>query len=173
VADVKNQSKGGIERERKYLVNRLPPGLSRRPHRLIEQGYLDIRMSDGKSRELRIRRDGNDFVLTIKAGKGRARQEEEAPIPRSAARLLWPLTKGRRLKKVRYEIPYDGLTIELDVYRGRLRGLRIAEVEFASDAGLRRFEPPDWFGKEVTGVKSFTNSELAANGWRNRRSFGR
>jgi CYTH domain-containing protein len=68
------------------------------------------------------------------------------------------------LKKVRYKIPHEGLTIEVDVYRGKLRGLRIAEVEFASAAALRRFVPPAWFGKEVTGYKSFSNSELAASG---------
>jgi CYTH domain-containing protein len=96
VAAVKSQFKRTIERERKYLVDRLPSGLFRRPHRIIEQGYLVVKMSDRATTELRIRRDGNDFVLNIKTGHGRARLEKEASIPRSAARLLWPLTQGRR-----------------------------------------------------------------------------
>jgi adenylate cyclase len=45
---------------------------------------------------------------------------------------LWRLTVGRRLEKTRYRIPLGRLTIELDVFHGKLRGLIVAEVEFAS-----------------------------------------
>ena len=77
------------------------------------------------------------------------------------ARSLWPLTRGLRITKVRYEIPYGALTIELDVYRGAARGLAVAEVEFRTDRAVRRFVPPDWFGREVTGRKAYSNSQLA------------
>jgi adenylate cyclase len=172
VAAAKRHAQGAVERERKFLVNRLPPELSRRAHQVIEQGYLDVAVDGHKAMELRIRRSGNRFVLTLKTGRGPARLENEAAISRSAARLLWPLTRGRRLTKHRYKIPHRGLTIEVDVYRGRLRGLRIAEVEFASATALRRFVPPPWFGKEVTGRESFANSRLAVWGWRAVRRHG-
>ncbi len=48
-------------------------------------------------------------------------------------------------------IPHGGLEIELDVYAGALEGLLVAEVEFATEADAREFEPPEWFGDEVTG----------------------
>jgi adenylate cyclase len=154
----------GTERERKFLVKFFPPHRSRYPHVLIEQGYLTTSGRDGKSLEVRMRRTPRHAVLTVKKGHGVSRSETEVALSPSAARLLWPLTRGRRLIKVRYRIPYRGHTVELDVYRGALRGFAVVEVEFPSDRALRRFQPPEWFGREVTGQKAFANSHLAVAG---------
>src|SRR5436190_340782 len=144
----RSKGRGNIERERKFLVEDIPAGALRRPHELLEQGYLQTSGPSGA--EVRIRRTKNRYVLTLKEGRGTSRVEREVHLPSSVAEVLWPLTKGRRLAKTRYRIPHAGLTIELDVYRGALRGLVVAEVEFRSDSALRRFVPPPWFGKEVT-----------------------
>ena len=149
------------ERERKFLIDRLPSDRARHPHALIEQGYLAIVGKDGAGSEVRIRRTGGHSILTVKRGHGTSRLETEVRLPPAIARVLWPLTRDLRITKVRYKIPYGGLTIELDVYRGRGRGFAVAEVEFRSDRALRRFVPPDWFGREVTGRKEFSNSQLA------------
>jgi CYTH domain-containing protein len=159
------------ERERKFLVDERPKKLSRYPHMLIEQGYLAIESDDHVATEVRIRRSGDHTVLTVKQGRGEERLEREVPLPRRAARALWPLTKGRRIRKTRYRIPWRTSTIELDIYRGKLKGLVVAEVEFPSLAAMRRFEPPPWFGREVTGRDELANSRLAVSGWkRNQRS---
>jgi adenylate cyclase len=150
-----------MERERKFLVKDLPPDRSRHPHTVIEQGYLAIIGKDGAGSEVRIRRIGRRFMMTVKRGHGVSRWETEVALSSAMARLLWPLTRGLRITKVRYEIPYGALTIELDVYRGAGRGLAVAEVEFRTDRALRGFVPPDWFGREVTGRKAYSNSQLA------------
>jgi CYTH domain-containing protein len=155
-----------VERERKFLVKELPARLSRYPHSTIEQGYLALAGEDHDATEIRVRRGNHRHVLTIKRGRGEARLEKEIPLSPVHARSLWPLTKGRRVKKVRYRIPYRGLDIELDVYRGHARGLAVAEVEFSSATVSRQFKPPPWFGKEVTGHKAFANSQLALTGWK-------
>jgi CYTH domain-containing protein len=154
-------ARSATERERKFLVKDLPSNRSRFPHSLIEQGYLAIIGRDGAGSEVRIRRIGRRYILTVKRGHGTARWETEVALSPAAARLLWPLTRGLRITKVRYEIPHGALTIELDVYRGAARGLAVAEVEFPSERALRRFVPPDWFGREVSGQKEFSNSRLA------------
>jgi adenylate cyclase len=64
------------------------------------------------------------------------------------------------------------LKIELDVYRGRLRGLAVAEVEFPSAAAMKRFKPLPWFGREVTGRSAFSNSKLATSGKKPRTNSG-
>jgi CYTH domain-containing protein len=133
---------------------------------MIEQGYLAVAPDDRGPTEVRIRRENRRNVLTIKRGFGETRSEKEIPLSAEHARSLWPLTRGRRVKKVRYRIPYHGLNIELDVYAGNARGLAVAEVELASARASGQFEPPPWFGKEVTGRKRFTNSQLALTGWR-------
>ncbi len=155
---------GAPERERKFLVKKLPANLSKFKQEQIEQGYLAIPKSNGRSNEIRIRHVGGEYVLTVKRDRGEARNETEVPIPAASARSLWPLTAGARVRKVRYKMPYEGLKIELDVYAGRLRGLAVAEVEFPSAAAMKKFHPPDWFGKEVTGNDAYSNSTLASSG---------
>jgi CYTH domain-containing protein/CHAD domain-containing protein len=149
----------GLEIERKFLVNELPPGLDSYPREEIDQGYLAI---DGDV-ELRVRRLGGEkVVLTLKAGKGESRLEEEFEIDASRFGALWPLTRGRRLRKVRYRIPAGGdLMFELDVYGGFLSGLMTVEVEFPSAEASAAFEPPPWVGKEVTRDASYKNQALA------------
>ena len=155
--------------ERKFLVRKLPSQLTCYPHATIEQGYLAVTNGDPDSTEVRLRRTKKRFLLTFKKGSGPRRLEKEIPIPNAQAQSLWPLSKGRRIKKVRYEIPYRGLKLELDVYADKARGLAVAEVEFENNEQSRRFDPPSWFGREVTGKKAFSNAWLALHGWRRSR----
>ncbi|MGO9499350.1 MAG: CYTH domain-containing protein [Solirubrobacteraceae bacterium] len=151
----------GMEIERKFLVERLPKDLDVHPYGEIEQGYLAI--TDDV--EVRVRRYGNESFLTIKSSGGESRVEEEIEIDRRRFGSLWPLTEGRRIEKRRYRIPAgDGLTLELDVYHGRLEGLLTAEVEFASAADAAAFVPPDWLGRDVTDDPRYKNKKLATDG---------
>ena len=151
-----------MERERKFLVERPPSGLARYPHKRIRQGYLSIpHRRDKMPVEVRVRDEGGKHVLTVKGGRGASRTEVEVPIRNEAFRSLWRLTAGKRIDKVRYRVPLVDRTVELDVYRGKLRGLMTAEVEFDSARQLRRFRPPDWFGREVTARDEFSNARLA------------
>jgi CYTH domain-containing protein len=151
-----------METERKFLVANRPRGLAKYPHRRIRQGYLAIPSPRAHNPvEVRLRNDAGKHLLTVKSGRGLSRTEVEAPIPADSFRTLWRLTEGRRIEKTRYRIPQGDLTIELDVYRGKLSGLATAEVEFDSPGKSRSFRPPDWIGREVTGQDRFSNSQLA------------
>ena len=150
------------ERERKFLVNRRPGGLKKHPHRRIRQGYLSIPGSSEKRPiEIRVRDEAGKHVLTVKGGKGASRAEIEVPIDNDKFHSLWPLTAGKRIQKIRYRISYGELTIEMDEYGGKLRGLMTAEVEFDSSRQMRSFRPPQWVGREVTGRSEFSNGHLA------------
>ncbi|PIY68844.1 adenylate cyclase [Candidatus Roizmanbacteria bacterium CG_4_10_14_0_8_um_filter_39_9] len=150
------------EIERKFLVSKLPEGLETFKHIDISQGYLAI---DGTtSTEVRLRKKGEKFFQTVKVGSGKTRKEVEVPITQEQFEQLWPLTEGKRIEKIRYEIPYDELTIELDVYHGKLEGLYTAEVEFKSEDISTAFTAPDWFGKEVTEDSRYKNQSLAVVG---------
>lgn len=151
-----------MEIERKFLVRELPPGLEGARSTRIEQGYIAI-ADDGT--EVRIRRRDGAAVLTVKNGRGRTRLEEEIEIDAERFARLWPLTEGRRLEKTRHLIPArGGLTIELDIYSGGLTGLKVAEVEFGSEDAADGFEPPEWFGSEVTDDARLKNQKLACEG---------
>jgi adenylate cyclase len=150
-----------MEIERKFLVDE-PPNLSGCESKSIEQGYLTL--ADAGA-EVRLRRTDRDaLVLTVKGGTGRSRVEEELDLDASAFDSLWPLTEGRRIRKARYVLPRDELEIELDVFEGELEGLVVAEVEFDSDDAADSFDPPEWFGDEVTGDDRYLNETLATKG---------
>jgi CYTH domain-containing protein len=152
---------GGLEIERKFLVDRLPADVERGSSRPIEQGYLAIT----PELEVRLRRDGPKALLTIKSSGSLVRVEEEFEIDQSRFTALWPLTEGRRVVKTRYTIPAAaGVMIELDAYAAGLAGLLTAEVEFKSEAAAHSFALPPWFGREVTDDPRYKNKELATHG---------
>lgn len=149
----------GTEIERKFLVPAMPEDVGEGIP--IEQGYLPL---DSDDTELRVRRKGDKTVLTVKRGKGLERMEHEAEIPGDAFDALWGLTEGRRIEKTRYEIPHGGAKIELDEYAGDLAGLLVAEVELPSREAAASFEPPEWFGEDVTEDGRYGNRSLAEHG---------
>ena len=114
---------------------------------------------------MRLRRDGDKLKLTVKGGRGLARQETEVDLPAEVFEELWPQTAELRVEKTRHLVPLDGgLTAEVDVYSGDLEGLVTAEVEFESEEASEAFEAPSWLGTEVTGDHRYANQSLAANG---------
>lgn len=146
------------EIERKFLIKRLPLEILRSRHYKIAQGYLS---NEAGGRHVRLRKKARTTFLTFKVGRGAAREEREIRISPKQFATLWPATRGRRLRKVRYEVPWKNLTIEIDVYHGRNEGLVVAEVEFPSLSSCRKFKRPAWFGREITGQKRYSNVMLA------------
>lgn len=149
------------EIERKFLLDRPPEGLDGHPRTKIRQGYLAI--TEGGT-EVRIRKEGKRHLLTIKEGHGQNRGEVEVEISPAQFASLWPLTRGRRIRKVRYEVPHDGRAIQVDLYRRKLNGLVTAEVEFPDEDAAGRFHAPGWLGREVTGDQQYSNQSLARHG---------
>ncbi len=150
----------GIEIERKFLLDGLPPALAFARRRAILQGYLAI---DGDT-EVRIRRTPAGSTLTIKHGSGEVRVEEELELGERQADALWELTDGRRLQKSRRQMRVDGHDVDVDEYAGALDGLVVAEVEFIDEAAAQAFEPPPLFGRELTGEPAYANRNLAMFG---------
>jgi CYTH domain-containing protein len=151
-----------MEIERKFLVADRPD-LDDHQGDEIDQGYLALAGASGGA-EVRLRRRGNETVLTVKSAGGRTRVEEEIELDSQRFDSLWPLTDGRRVRKVRYVLDHGDLEIELDVYGDELDGLVVAEVEFPDEDAADEFEPPAWFGDEVTEDKAFRNATLATDG---------
>jgi CYTH domain-containing protein len=153
----------GKEIERKFVVDRdtLPWNLLQYRNDKIRQGYLAI---TAEGTEVRVRQKGDAYFLTVKGSGTLVRSEIELQIMRSEYEELWQLTCGRTVEKTRYQIPYKGRMIELDVYGGKLEGLVLAEIEFASTAESDRFDGPPWFGEEKTYDVRYKNRSLAIDG---------
>ena len=148
------------EIERKFLV-RETPNLDGAKGDEVVQGYLAV---DRDGTEVRLRRIGDCYFETVKTGSGLRRGEYETAITEEQFTVLWPATEGRRLEKTRYELEFLGHTLYLDIYRGSLNGLEVAEVEFDSEGEGSLFAPPEWFGKEITEDSAYKNRNLATKG---------
>jgi adenylate cyclase len=146
------------EIERKFRVARVPTGLG--DGASLRQAYVAV---EGDV-EVRVRSDGTHHVLTVKGGAGLERDEVEVAIQPAAFADLWRLAGDRQLEKTRHRVELDGLTAELDLYGGALAGLAVVEVEFASRQEAEAFDPPDWFGAELTGAAGWSNAALARHG---------
>lgn len=159
-----------MEHERKFLLvdgfqlDDLELGIDKSaPGTRLMQGYLVPSAGPGPRRlSVRLREDGTGRRrLTIKGGAGASRTEVELDLDQDSFDALWPYTVGRRIDKVRYRYPLGDHVAEIDVFEGALDGLRLVEVEFPDPVTMAAFEPPAWFGTEVTDDPSYSNDSLA------------
>jgi CYTH domain-containing protein len=150
----------GIEIERKFLLDGIPPTMRLARREPIRQGYIAL---DGDT-EVRVRITPKRALLTVKSGHGGVRTEEEVALDTRQGDALWELTEGRRVVKSRRRVRVGDAVVEVDEYSGALDGLVVAEVEFADEAASSAFDPPSWFGRELTGDRRYSNRALAADG---------
>lgn len=151
----------GREIERKFLVKGetwrgLAPGV------LYRQGYL----CGAKERTVRVRVAGEKAFLTIKGltvGAARAEYEYEIPVADAQA-MLDHLAEKPLIEKIRYKIPHDNLTWEVDEFLGDNAGLIVAEVELADEQ--QAFNKPEWAGEEVSDDARYFNSNLVRHPFR-------
>lgn len=143
-----------MEIERKFVLKELPE-LSGYQFHVMEQGYLNT------DPVVRVRKEDDTYYLTYK-GKGMLEREEyNLSLNREAYEHLVKKADGVIIRKKRYLIPYEKYLIELDLFDAPYEGLRIAEVEFSSKEEAEGFQPPSWFGREVTYDSRYHNSTLS------------
>lgn len=147
-----------MEIERKFLISKekIPANIEQYPHSRLEQAYL---ITDPV---LRIRQDGEAYILTYKGPGFLQREEVEFPLKKEAYERLLSKADGNIITKFRYRIPDSmGHTIELDCFLGPFEGLYLAEVEFSDLESANAYLPPEWFGAEVTSISTYHNSVLS------------
>ena len=146
-----------MEIERKFLIKRPIENYKDYPCREIEQAYLSLEP------EIRVRRDNNDYYLTYKSNGELSREEYNLLLTQDSYNRLLQKSDGNIISKKRYMIPIEGseLVVELDIFEGKFDGLILAEVEFETVYDANNFNPPSWFGKEVTCDDSYKNKNLS------------
>lgn len=150
-----------MEIERKYLLTELPFQLDGFQKHQIEQSYVST------DPVIRIRKIDSKHVLTCKGSGRMAREEWELELTKAQYERLSKKAETAVLKKSRYLIPLENeLTAELDVYEAPagLVDLFTVEVEFDSIEEAMSFEPPIWFGRDVTEVAGYSNNALILHG---------
>ena len=146
-----------MEIERKFLIEQAPDNLDSYSYHDLEQAYLCT------SPVVRVRQEDDNYYMTYKGSGYIQREEYNLPLDKESYNHLKAKADGNIITKRRYLIPYDKNAIELDIFEGELAGLVIAEVEFETVEEANSFNPPSWFGEDVTGNKNYTNASLALN----------
>lgn len=154
-----------MEIEKKYKIKEMPKQLEQYEKKEIEQGYLCT------SPIVRIRKSNDDYILTYKSKIGleasvgldaRVCNEVEVPLTEEGFLHLREKVDDNIITKDRYIIPLEkGKKAELDIFHGRLEGLHFVEVEFDNEEEARSFNPPEWFGEDVSFDRRYTNNYLS------------
>ncbi len=148
-----------MEIERKFLITELPEDLDDYPFHQIEQGYLCT------VPVVRIRREDDNYYLTYKSGDRMDHEEYNLPLTAEAYEHLRPKCDGIYISKKRYCIPLGKYTIELDIFEEDAAPLVLAEVEFPTVEEALAFDPPGWFGEDVTDCEKYHNNYISQFGY--------
>lgn len=152
-----------IERERRYLLQDLPEGLTRAdPHVQITDNYIT-----GTRLRLRKVRDPRTNKWTVKF------TQKAAPDPADFSRTVITNTylnaaeyqvlsvfEANEVRKNRYPFEWEGRRFTIDMFLGDLFGLVLAEVSFENDQDLDGFPKPPFAIADVTNHELFTGGKL-------------
>ncbi len=153
-----------IERERRYLLQDLPEGMTRADHHLqITDNYITgTRLRIRKVRDPRT----NKWVVKF--------TQKFAPDPKDFSRTIITNTylnafeadtlavfEANEIRKNRYYFDFEGRQFAIDMFLGDLLGLVLAEVSFETDEELDAYAPPQFAVAEVTNIETFTGGRLS------------
>jgi len=148
-----------VERERRYLLQDLPEGLTRPdPHVQIIDNYIT-----GTRLRLRKLREPRTNKWTVKL------TQKFAPDPRDFSRTIVTniylnalevetlgISDANEIRKNRYLFEFEGRKWSVDMFLGDLFGLVLAEVSFKTDEELDSFPKPPFAVADVTNIVLFT-----------------
>ena len=152
-----------VERERRYLLRGLPPGLRvNDPHTQIFDNYITgtrlrlrkIRVPERREWTWKLTQkfapDPEDFSRAVITNIYLSQIEYE----------VLSVFEGNEIRKNRYPYEHDGRKFSIDVFLGALHGLVLAETEFDTDEEVRDFTAPTFAAREVTDDELFTGGRL-------------
>jgi len=153
-----------VERERRYLLQDLPEGLTRAdPHLQITDNYIT-----GTRLRLRKVREPRSNKWTVKF------TQKFAPNPEDLSRTIITNTyltaleaetlsvfNSNEIRKNRYYFEFEGHRFAIDMFLGDLFGLVLAETSFDSDEELDSFSKPGFALAEVTNDPVFSGGQLS------------
>lgn len=153
-----------IERERRYLLQDLPEGLTRASEHLqITDNYIT-------ATRLRLRkvRDPKTNKWTVKFTQKFAPNAEDLSrtmitnIYLSATEYeVLSVFEANEIRKNRYRFEWEGRKFAVDMFLGDLFGLVLAEVSFETDEELDSFPLPPFAISDVTQHEMFSGAKLS------------
>jgi len=164
VLDMEVQATHIAKRERRFLLNKFPPGLERNaPHLQITDNYLTntrLRLRKIRVPETRERRwlltqvlhpVKGDQAQTVKVNMWLSPEEYE----------VLSVFEGNEVRKNRFNYEHEGRAFTVDLYLGALWGLLIAHTSVEDDAAVDQKLLPVFAVADITNKAMFTGPNLA------------
>ena len=145
-----------LEIERRFLVknDKWKEFITKKT--LLKQGYLS---HDVNGWIVRIRFNGNHFKIALKKHiKNFTNYEFEYLIPNDDGEKIMSNLKNI-IEKERFFLEVENKSWIIDCFKGKNFPLKIAEIELSKEE--EKFSLPIFVAKEITGLKNFTNVNLA------------
>ena len=153
-----------FERERRYLLQDLPAGLTRADQHLqITDNYIT-----GTRLRIRKVRDPKTNKWIVKF------TQKFAPDPADLSRTIitniylnaieaetLSVFEANEIRKNRYRFAFEGREFSIDMFLGDLFGLVMAEVSFDTDEELDSFSRPPFAIADVTNNEIFSGGKLS------------
>ncbi|NTW75986.1 MAG: hypothetical protein HGB34_03735 [Candidatus Moranbacteria bacterium] len=144
------------EIERKFFIKEMPDISRLQPVR-YERYVLG---SADEQEESRISKIGDRYYFERKRIiSDIERTTDKREISQDEFEALKPGV-GDAIVRDKYTLITGTDTVSIQVYHGRFEGLIRAEVEFGSEEEAKRFVPPSWMGKEMTGLPVARDASL-------------
>jgi CYTH domain-containing protein len=146
-----------LEREQRWIARAVPPDAGR-PVSIVDRYISGTR--------LRLRRSESDGEVVFKLGQ-KVRSDPADPEVLKLTNLYLSAEEYAVLaalaasesRKTRWHAAWEGRTVSIDQFRGRLDGLVLAEVELGADEPL--LSPPPYALRDVTNEDRFSGGALA------------
>jgi CYTH domain-containing protein len=154
-----------IELERTYLAKNLPKDLEVYPKKEVFDLYIP---ESHPHPVIRLRKNGDKYEMTKKepvSGSDSSIQEEQTIALEKDEFDALLRVQGRALRKIRYNYKKDGFNFDLDVFKDRLEGLVVVDIEFEKEKDKDSFVAPDFCLKDVTQEKFIAGGMLAGKSY--------
>ena len=153
-----------LERERRYLLDDLPEGLTRAsPHVQITDNYITgTRLRLRKVRQPQTNKWTVKFTQKFAPNAADLSRTIITNIYLTAAEAeVLAVFEANEIRKNRYPYEFAGRKFSVDMFLGDLFGLVLAETGFDSDDELDSFPSPPFAVEDVTQNELFTGGYLS------------
>lgn len=149
-----------IEIEKTYLAKYFPLNLEKYESKEVVDIYIS---NETNHPNLRIRKNGNNFEITkkrpVKGNDASIQKEQTIPLTKKEFDFLEKITNKKTIK-TRFFYPIKNGLAQFDVFKGKLKGLVLIDIEFKTKNIKNDFEMPDFCLTEVTQENFIAGGKL-------------
>ncbi len=153
-----------IERERTYLAKYLPDNLFEFEFKDLIDIYIP---EESDHAHLRARKNGDKYQITKKTilnNDVSTMMESTISLTKDEFEAFLNIS-NKKIFKRRYFYKFNEVLFEIDIFKDKLSGLVLIDIEFDNEHGLKQFSVPDFCLIEVKESGIFAGGILCSKSY--------